>query len=342
MSDRTPVSLDLVIPIYNESETLSLLFDRLRHVFRSENRAAHGVGDVRFLFIDDGSTDTSARQIRDEISRGLPATLLRFSRNFGHQAAVAAGLDRCTAQVTAVIDADLQDPPEVVLQMLGEWRKGFDVVYGVRRKRKEPLFKRCCYWVYYRLLHALSEVEVPMDSGDFCLMDRKVVQTLCGLPEKLRFARGLRAWVGFRQAGLEYERDARAAGESKYPFKDLYRLATDGIVSLSLRPLKLVQLCAFLFAIFFFLCLAATLWSLTRMNSQGPEIWFLISYTMSSLSAFFVLFSLFIICGYIGRMFFEIKGRPSFIVMEEIDAASLSLDKNKTAVRPLLEPEMVW
>jgi polyisoprenyl-phosphate glycosyltransferase len=328
MENSFAVSLDIVIPLYNESEVLPSLLSRLKQTFAPEALQRNGLKSVRYVFVDDGSRDDSAAQILQAFSSGLPGVLLRLSRNFGHQNAVTAGLSASSADVTAVMDADLQDPPEAILGMLGPWRQGNDVVYGVRRKRKEGFIKRACYWCYYRLLSSLSEIEVPKDSGDFGLMDARVVKELMQLPEKLRFPRGLRAWVGFRQAAYVYDRDARFAGTSKYPFKDLYKLATDGIVSLSAKPLKLVQLCTFIFAIFFFLCLAATLWWALQARQDGVEMWFLVSFTLSALSGFFTLFSLFIICGYLGRMFFEIKGRPSFIVMETIDGFSLPKTKS--------------
>ncbi len=328
--------LDVVIPIYNESAVIPELIARLQSVFKAEALAAEHLSEVRFIFVDDGSSDDSAVQIHRAINQGFPATLLRLSRNFGHQNAVSAGIAHSDADATAVMDADLQDPPEILLAMVRAWRQGADVVYGVRRQRKENLFKRTAYWAYYRMLHSLSEIDVPRDSGDFGLMDARVVKQLTGLPEKLRFSRGLRAWIGFKQVPVEYERAARCAGESKYPFKELYKLATDGIVSLSTRPLKIVQFCAFAMAGFFLLCLGASLfWALRGTPNKGPEMWFLVSYTLSALSGFFTLTSLFVISGYLGRMFFEVKARPTYIVMEQVDVQTLGLSERPAQRRHL-------
>jgi polyisoprenyl-phosphate glycosyltransferase len=330
-------TVDIVIPMYNESAAIPALLERLAQVFHPAALRAEQLDAVHFIFVDDGSVDDTPLQIQRAILNGLPATLLRLSRNFGHQNAVSAGIAQSTGSATVVMDADLQDPPEEILKMVRLWRQGNDVVYGVRRKRKESLFKRTAYSTYYRLLSFLSEIDIPRDSGDFGLMDARVVRELMRLPEKLRFPRGLRAWVGFRQIGHEYERDARCAGDSKYPFNELYKLATDGIVSLSARPLKLVQLCAFLMAGFFLICLAASLlWAFKAAPERGLGLWFLGSYTLSALSGFFTLSSLFVISGYLGRMFFEIKARPSFIVMEHIDAQSLALSE-RTPRRSSLE-----
>jgi glycosyltransferase involved in cell wall biosynthesis len=319
-------TLDVVVPMYNESEMVETLLNRLRSVFRPQALADQNIDRVQFIFVDDGSKDDTAAQLQTAITKGFPGILLRLSRNFGHQNAISAGLSKSKASVTAIMDADLQDPPETILAMVALWRQGNDVVYGVRRKRKEGIAKRSAYSLYYRLLRFFSEVDVPRDSGDFGLMDRRVVQELMQLPEKLRFPRGLRAWVGFRQIGLEYEREARTAGESKYLFGDLYKLATDGIVSLSARPLKLVQFCAFIMAGFLFLSVGATFaWAIQAKSHNPMELWFLISYTLSALTGFFTLLSLFVISGYMGRMFFEIKARPSYIIMEQIDAETLAL-----------------
>jgi polyisoprenyl-phosphate glycosyltransferase len=318
MKPANPATLSVVIPVFNESEVLPLLFERLKRCFEPASVKQLGLSTVQFIFVDDGSRDDSAAKVKTFIDNGANATLIRLSRNFGHQNAVTAGLKYSDSDITAIIDADLQDPPEVILGMVRKWREGFDVVYAQRRKRKENWFKVGCYWAFYRLLSLLSEIEIAMDSGDFCLMDRKVVQTICSLPEKLRFPRGLRSWVGFRQVGFPYERDSRHAGESKYSFKALFKLATDGIASSSIRPLQIIQVGTFLFA-----GLLITLVSFCGLAYFMPDRflippWFLIGFTLTASVGFATLFSLYIIAGYIGRMYLEIKQRPSFIVMEEI------------------------
>src|SRR5436190_5373685 len=208
------LTLDLIIPIYNEAEVLDLLFDTLDTTFSRANLASRNIARVRYVLVDDGSTDDSARIVSAKIVAGAPATLYRLSRNFGHANALCAGLDHATADLVALLDADLQDPPAVVLLMIDKAREGYNVVFGQRRKRKENVFKRMAYWTFYRLIALLSDIRLPLDSGDFCLLDRDVVAALRNLHEHLRFPRVLRAWVGFRQIGVEYERPQRQAGES--------------------------------------------------------------------------------------------------------------------------------
>src|SRR5262245_4781678 len=239
------LTLDLIIPLYNEAEVLELLFETLDKTFSRENLASRNIVDVRYVFVDDGSSDPSARIVSERIRGGASATLYRLSRNFGHANAVSAGLDHATADLVAILDADLQDPPAVVLEMIDKARDGYNVVFGQRRKRKENVVKRAGYWTFYRLVAFLSDIKIPLDSGDFCLMDRHVISALRKLPERLRYPRVLRAWVGFRQTGVEYDRPRRRAGLSKYSMGRLYRLATDGIAAASIRPLKIAQVSSF-------------------------------------------------------------------------------------------------
>ena len=202
-SPARALSLDLVIPIYNEAEVLELLFRTLHDTFSRANLDSRSVSRVRYLFVDDGSSDRSAQIVLEQIRAGAPAVLYRLSRNFGHANAICAGLDHSSADLVAFLDADLQDPPAVVLEMVDKARDGYNVVFGLRRKRKENVFKRAAYWTFYRLVALLSDIKIPLDSGDFCLVDRRVVDALRALPEKLEYPRVLRAWVGFRQTGQE-------------------------------------------------------------------------------------------------------------------------------------------
>jgi polyisoprenyl-phosphate glycosyltransferase len=333
------IHLDLIIPVYNEETTLPFLRERLNEVFPSSVLKEHGIRSVQYLLVDDGSKDQSAATIVDYIRQGFPARLIRLSRNFGHQNAVTAGLENAKGDVVAVLDADLQDPPEVVLEMIALWRKGYDVVYGQRRRRKESWFKVACYWSFYRLLKWLSDAEIAMDSGDFSLMDQRVVKVLCSLPEKLRFPRGLRSWVGFDQIGLPYERHRRVEGVSKYPLRKLYQLATDGIASMSVKPPKLTQLFAFLFALSFAAFFGLSCFAYLR-HYAGHEtlIWFLVGYTMISFSSFMILFALYILCGYVARIYLEVKERPAFIVKEIVDSQAIPL---RTGPRALLREPLV-
>jgi glycosyltransferase involved in cell wall biosynthesis len=322
MQTRGPaLTLDLIIPLYNEAEVLDLLFATLDKTFCPQNLAPRNISAVRYLFVDDGSSDSSAHIISERIRAGAPAALYRLSRNFGHANAVSAGLDRSTADLVAVIDADLQDPPAVILEMIDRARDGYNVVFGQRRKRKENIAKRAGYWAFYRLVAFLSDINVPADSGDFCLMDRRVVDALCNLPERLRFPRVLRAWVGFRQTGVEYERPERQAGLSKYTVRKLYRLATDGIASASIRPLKIAQLSSFLFGIVAVVLMVIFMMMLIgQMRPRLSLPFLLISLLVASGHALTML-CLYVFSAYLGRMYLEVKGRPPYIIMEEIARA---------------------
>jgi len=313
------VSLDIIVPIYNEEEVLDILFQRLSEVFSDSAREKHKVKAVRYIFIDDGSKDRSAEIIRDYIYNGVPAVLYRFSRNFGHQNAVSAGLTHSDADVTAIIDADLQDPPEVIFEMLDKWRQGYDVVYGERSDRKENIIKRFSYWLFYRLLSFLAEIDIPLDSGDFSLLDKKIVMELNEFQEKLRFPRVLRSWVGYRQTGISYERNARAAGKSKYSFVRLYRLATDGLASASIRPLKVTQ---FISAIYLLFTIAMSLIFFYEIifgyGSDELSLKFYLAYLFIILTGFLNSLCFYVLSAYIGRTYLEVKGRPSYIIMEKI------------------------
>jgi len=316
------VSLDIVIPVFNEDETLELLFQRLESVFSLAARSACGLSRVRYLFVDDGSRDRSAQIIADRIRAGAPALLLRLSRNFGHQAAIVAGLDHADADLIAVIDADLQDPPEELVPMIAKWRAGFDIVYGVRQHRKENPVKKACYYLFYVILYHLSEGLIPRDSGDFCLLDRRVVEALAKLPERLRFVRGLRAWVGFPSVAHGYERFERAGGMPKYSFRLLYALATDGLTSSSIRPLKVAQVLAIIFFIISGAEAALTISQLLTAAERRPDL--ILPYfqlLLTSATGFAVLFCLYIMSAYIGRTYLEVKGRPPYVLMETVEPA---------------------
>src|SRR5688572_3582524 len=224
--------LSVVIPCYNEQEVLPLLYERL-------NSAAAGWGvDYEVILVDDGSRDATW-PLMQEIHASDPRwKMLSLSRNFGHQLALWTGLCAASGEIVVVLDADLQDPPDILGPFFKKWEEGFDVIYGVRRRRKEGLFKRAAYYLFYRLLSFLANVEIPLDTGDFCVMDRRVVRVITRSSERRPFVRGLRAWAGFRQVAVPYERHGRAAGEAKYTLLKLLRLAFDGILSSSIQPLR--------------------------------------------------------------------------------------------------------
>lgn len=277
--------------------------------------------------VDDGSTDETfalLSQIHDEDER---FKVIRLSRNFGHQAALLAGLTAVSGQAVAIMDADLQDPPEVLGSYLEHWRNGYDVVYAIRQKRKEGVFKRMAYAVYYRLLKRISEVNMPLDAGDFCVMDRCVVEVLLAMPERNVFLRGLRAWSGFRQIGLRYERESRAAGQPKYSFRKLVYLAFDGIFSFSTLPLRLatwlglaIVIPSFLGAVF------VVFWRLSGLSIMGNTFESIPGWASSTFILLFLggiqLFVLGIIGEYLARIYKEVKSRPRWITQTTLGITS--------------------
>ena len=220
--------LSIVLPAYNEQEVLPKTYARFTAM--GDRFVADGL-DYELIFVNDGSRDETAEILDRCASEDPHVRAVHLTRNFGHQAAVTAGLSVARGDVIAVMDCDLQDPPETLPRFLARWREGYQVVYAIREKRKEWIGKRIAYWAFYRLLAIISDLEIPLDSGDFCVMDRHALDLLNSLPERQRFVRGLRTWIGLRQTGIAYERDARQAGQPAYTFKALVKLAMDGLVS---------------------------------------------------------------------------------------------------------------
>lgn len=313
---EAPVSLDVVIPVYNEEEVIPLLIGRLESTFSLEQCKQHGIKEVSFIFVDDGSMDRSVVLLRKRLKdkSHYKGHILRLSRNFGHQAAVTAGINNSTSDLVTVIDADLQDPPELILDMVNMWREGYDVIYAQRINRKENPLKKFLYWVFYRLYHILSPIDIALDSGDFCLMSRQVVDELRNLPESVRFPRGLRSWVGFKQTGIKYDRPARVSGITKYSLIRLYKLATDGITSISTRPLKLAQLLALTYLLVSFCTFGFILTNISRNNCGDQSFLVLLGVILFSNSL--VLFCLYILGAYIGRAYLETKRRPTYIIRD--------------------------
>lgn len=313
-----PSSLTVVVPCFNEEESLPSLFERISEV------AADWPEDYEVLCVDDGSSDRTANLLRQQNEADRRWKALLLSRNFGHQAAVSAGLAESRGEVVAIIDADLQDPPELIAQMIGKWREGFEVVYAVRRKRKEGALKRAAYWGFYRLMRAMTEIEdFPLDSGDFSLLDRKVVDALVAFPEKNRFLRGLRAWSGFRQTGLEYERGAREAGDPKYTVRKLLSLAGNGLFAFSGVPLRLASLVGLLVSCF--AGFGAMVFFFQRMI-PGPfeaiGLPVVPGFAATIVTILFLggvqLLFLGVIGEYLNRIYTEVKGRPQYLVSGKI------------------------
>jgi dolichol-phosphate mannosyltransferase len=300
--------LSVVVPLFNEQENVAELYRRLVTALD-----ALWLG-YELVLVDDGSSDRTA-VLLDELRRRDPRVApLHLSRNFGHQPAISAGLARARGQAVIVMDGDLQDPPEVLGRFIERWREGYEVVYAVRTERRENFLKRAGYFLFYRLLRAVSELDIPLDSGDFCLMDRKVVDVINHLPERMRFVRGLRAFVGFRQVGMPYPRAAREAGKPKYTFPALARLAIDGLVSFSAAPLHLVTYLGLLsagLAVLFLVWLLADAWR----HEAAPPGWASVVVVVLFMSAVQLL-SLGIVGAYVRRIFLEVKGRPTYIVRD--------------------------
>lgn len=275
------------------------------------------------IFVDDGSTDETLRLLSEVALSDSRFKVLSFSRNFGHQAAVYAGLEASSGMAVGVIDADLQDPPEVLLQCLEQVQAGADVAYGVRLKRKETLWKRAAYKAFYRLLQALSDVAIPLDSGDFCVMSRRVVNVLVNLPERNVFMRGLRAWAGFKQVAVEYERAPRAAGESKYSLGRLIKLATDGIFSFSVAPLRLATYAGLIVVVLSLVYgLFTIIWRIVGFQFMGHAAQELPGWTTLVSGMLFLhgieLLILGVVGEYVGRIYAEAKQRPRYVLKDKI------------------------
>jgi dolichol-phosphate mannosyltransferase len=295
-----------VVPLFNEQ-------DNLPEVYRRVSRSVEALGLTHeLILVNDGSSDETGELMDVLQEQDGRVVAIHLSRNFGHQAAVSAGLDHARGQAVAILDGDLQDPPEVLGQFVEKWREGYDVVYAIRAERKEGVVKRAAYALFYRLLRATSDIDIPLDAGDFCLMDRKVVKALRRLPERIRFVRGLRSFAGFRQTGIRYARAARHAGRPKYTWRALVRLALDGLVSFSRWPLNLVTYLGLTSAT---LALGLLVWvALDALYNQvTPRGWASTIIAVLLMSGVQLL-SLGIIGEYVRRIFIECKGRPTYIV----------------------------
>jgi glycosyltransferase involved in cell wall biosynthesis len=310
--------ISIVIPIYNEEENIDNLYARLTVSAPSWN------DDYEILLVDDGSKDNSLAMMRAYAEKDSHVRVIKLSRNFGHQPAISAGIQEAKGDAVVIMDGDLQDPPEELYRFLDKWREGYDVVYAVRTKRKEGFFKKVAYKTFYRMLAWISDIEIPLDSGDFCVMDRKVVNTIVHeMPEQVRFVRGLRAYAGFKQIGVTYERAERAAGEVKYTFKKLVELALDGLFGFSNFPLRmatylgfLIAIPSFLVGIFFVLhrLIGFKVFGHSPEETPGTATLAVGMYFLGGV----ILIILGILGEYIGRIYIEVKRRPFFVIDEVI------------------------
>jgi polyisoprenyl-phosphate glycosyltransferase len=296
----------LIIPCYNEESVLPSMLDRLNDVFSRWSYTPY------VLFVDDGSADRTYELLQTACREDARFACLRFSRNFGHQIAVSAGLKHIRGDVVCVLDADLQDPPEFLEDMINKWKEGYDVVYGIRQKRKEALLLRMAYSLFYRLLKRIANIDIPLDAGDFSLMDRRVVDRINDMPEHNRFIRGLRGWVGYRQIGIPYERAGRQAGAPKYNVRRLLQLALDGLISFSSVPLRVATWVGAMASVLGFFLIV---WALYSKFVYGitPSGWTSLAVMMLFFGGI-QLIVLGIIGEYVGRIFDEVKNRPHFLV----------------------------
>ncbi len=305
MNNRPTYSI--IAPIYNEIDNIRTLYKRVSAVMDQTGE------DWEFVMIDDGSSDGSTEAILELKTADQRVVPVIFARNFGHQIAVTAGLDYSRGEAVIIIDADLQDPPEVILDLIRKWREGYEVVYAVRSKREgETWFKLITAAAFYRIIQRITDVDLPMDSGDFRLLDRKVVNVMNQMRERHRFLRGMSVWVGFRQIGVEYERAERFAGETKYPIKKMFQLASNAVTGFSYFPLQMATYLGFTSAGLSLIAILVAL--IMRLSGAQP----IFDQGVTLIAIFFLggvqLIFLGILGEYIGRLYDEAKGRPLYIV----------------------------
>lgn len=300
--------ISVVVPVYNESKNIPALYKRLKEVLPKIAK------DYEVIFIDDGSTDASRPAIKRLRQKDKKVKTISFSRNFGHMAAVSAGLKHASGDKVVIMDADLQDPPEVILKMYQKATQGYEVVYGIKSKRKEGATKKLMFSLFYRLLDKITRLKMPLDAGAFSLIDRKVVSVINSLPERNRYFSGLRVWAGFTQVGVKYERPARSSGRPS-SFLKLTKLAIDGLVSFSYLPLRISSILGFVFAAIAFIFIGIVIFARLALGS-GIIGW------ASTLSVILLiggiqLITLGIIGEYLARIYDEVKNRPEYIVAEK-------------------------
>jgi dolichol-phosphate mannosyltransferase len=297
--------ISVVMPVFNEMENLDTILDRIVSVLEPQ-------GTFEVVVVDDGSSDGSLERAISRHDCDPRIKVLALSRNFGHQSALLAGLHHARGQAVVLMDADGQDPPELLPAMMERWHGGSDVVYGIRRNRQESSWKRGSYWLFYRVLYKIADLEIPPDAGDFCLMDRKVVDALRSLNESSAYLRGLRSWVGFSQSGIEYDRPAREAGEAKYTLRKLVGLALNGVLSFSAAPLRLASVLGGITSVLGFLYVGFAV-AARLLAGEVPKGW-------TSLIAIILivggaqLFVIGVLGEYVARVYGETKRRPHYVV----------------------------
>lgn len=302
------IECSVVVPLCNEELNLPTLHLRLSATMR---RLAI---PYEIIYVDDGSTDQTGEMIRELNSQDSVVKAVFLSRNFGHQAALCAGIEAASGQAVVTIDGDLQDPPELIPEMLDRWNDGYQIVYARRRKRQENPFKQAACFLFYRVLHSLAEISIPLDTGDYALMDRQVVDQLNAMPERTRFIRGLRSWIGFKQIDVLYDRDRRHDGESKYSVARLARLGLDGIFGFSAAPLKAITTVGLFICVLAVATLAANLAGWVAMSTLGLGLVLLGGVQMIALG---------IMGEYVARIHQEVRGRPLYVTRERLGFRTL-------------------
>lgn len=306
--------ISVIIPMYQEEKVVKECYKRITNVLTNLNDY-----DYEIIFIDDGSKDQTFSLLQEIAVLNTKVKVISFTRNFGHQAAVIAGLKKVEGDCAIIIDADLQDPPELIPDMIKIWEQGNKIIYGKRKKRKgESIFKLITAKLFYRALNSLADVEIPKDTGDFRLVDKEAIDTINAMPEHNKFLRGLWSWTGYKQVPFEYERDKRFAGKTKYPFRKMMKLAQDGIIGFSTKPLKIVGALGTISIIISIVILIYALLSyIFKLNNLEPG-WTSIMVTVTFFAGV-QLISLWIISEYIGRIYDESKSRPQYIINKTIN-----------------------
>jgi polyisoprenyl-phosphate glycosyltransferase len=310
-------NISIVVPLFNEEQVFHLLGERLSNLVNSSKFS------INVILVDDGSSDQTFNMMTSFAYEYSWCTAISLSRNFGHQIAVSAGLANIpdTCEAVMIIDGDLQDPPELYTDFYQKIQEGYDVVYAVRTKRKENVLKKAAYWLFYRLLNSISSIDIPLDSGDFCMISKRVADQMNQMPERSRFLRGMRTWVGFKQFGYEYERDARAAGKEKYNFRMLFRLAYDGIFNFSEVPLKVITKLGLAVMLISTTYIAVVL-AMKLLDRNLPQGYVTIIVAISMFSGV-QLISLGIIGEYLMRIYNQVKERPLYIIKSKIHSGKI-------------------
>jgi len=303
--------ISLVLPIYNEEGSIDELYERSMNVLKE-------YGKYEIIFVNDYSRDDSLLKLKKISDTDKNVKIIDFSRNFGHQIAITAGIDYASGDAVVVMDSDLQDTPETIIKMVKKWKEGYDVVYGKRRTRKDGLFKKITAFGFYRVLKKFANIDIPEDTGDFRLMDRKVVNEMCKLREHSRFMRGMTSWVGFKQTAVLFDREDRKYGETNYPLKKMIKLSMDALTSFSYIPLKLSMNVGFIVSIFSLIGIIYAVYRKIFFPTEVVSGWTFLTITILFLGSI-QLISLGIIGEYIGRIYTETQGRPLYIIRDKIN-----------------------